>query len=54
LNNDKKDFYRYTLGDNFDLDGKIVRAEVWDMDHDGKDDVVTLDDAGAIHIFYGG
>jgi hypothetical protein len=23
------------------------------MDSDGKDDIVTLDDAGQIHIFYG-
>lgn len=24
------------------------------MDHDEKDDIVTLDSAGEIHIFYGG
>jgi hypothetical protein len=23
------------------------------MDSDGKDDIITLDDAGEIHIFYG-
>ena len=53
LNNVSKDFIRYPLIENFDLDGRIVRAEMFDMDNDGKDDIVTLDDAWEINIFYG-
>ena len=28
-----------------DLEGAIIQAEVFDMDNDGTDDIVTLDDA---------
>ena len=31
-----------------------MQVRSFDMDHDGKSDLVTLDDAGQIHIFYGG
>jgi len=41
------------LSDNFTLSGAIIQAEVFDMDDDGKTDIVTLDDSGLIHIFYG-
>lgn len=27
--------------------------EIFDMDHDGRDDIVTLDDSGEINILYG-
>ncbi|PID87581.1 hypothetical protein CSB07_00690 [Candidatus Gracilibacteria bacterium] len=53
LNNVKKDFYRISLKNKLGLSGKIIRAEVFDMDNDGKDDIVTLDDNGEINIFYG-
>jgi hypothetical protein len=36
------------------LSGAIIQAEVFDMDNDGKDDIITLDDVGEIYIFYGG
>lgn len=54
LNNVEKDFVRYSLKNNFNLDGKIIQVRAFDMDNDGEDDLVTLDDAGQIHIFYGG
>jgi hypothetical protein len=44
-NNHEKDFYRYDLGDQMSLSGAIIQAETFDMDDDGKDDIVTLDDA---------
>jgi hypothetical protein len=53
LNNNKKDFFRYSLVDLFGLHGRVLRSEVFDMDNDGIDDIVTLDDAGEINIFYG-
>lgn len=52
-NNHEKDFYRYEIVDQMSLSGVIIQAEAYDMDHDGKDDIITLDDAGEIHIFYG-
>jgi hypothetical protein len=52
LNNISKDFSRYSLESNFSLSWNIIRVRVFDMDHDGKDDIVTLDDSGEIHIFY--
>ncbi|MDP2089997.1 MAG: FG-GAP-like repeat-containing protein [Candidatus Gracilibacteria bacterium] len=54
LNNENKDFSRISLIDNFSLAGRIVRAEKFDMDKDGKDDLVILDDFGELNIFYGG
>lgn len=54
LNNVSKDFIRVPLKTQFNLEGKIMQVRSFDMDHDGKSDLVTLDDAGQIHIFYGG
>ncbi|MFK7780230.1 MAG: VCBS repeat-containing protein, partial [Candidatus Gracilibacteria bacterium] len=54
LNNVNKDFSRYSLVKQFDLDGRILIAKVFDMDNDGSDDIVILDDTGEINIFYGG
>jgi hypothetical protein len=53
FNNHKKDFVRLSLKDEFKIDWIILRAEVFDMDNDSKDDIVTLDDNWDIHIFYG-
>lgn len=52
FNNEEKDFVRKDLSSQISLSGAILQAEVYDMDDDGYDDVVTLDDAGEIHIFY--
>jgi uncharacterized repeat protein (TIGR01451 family) len=52
-NNHEKDFYRYDIASQMSLSGAIIQAEAFDMDSDGKDDIVTLDDAWEIHIFYG-
>ncbi len=52
LNNINKDFSRLSLVNKFGLDWKIIRAEVFDMDNDWIDDIVTLDDAWEINIFY--
>jgi len=53
LNNTNKNFNRYSLIENFDLNWKIIRAKSFDMDNDGITDIVTLDDAWEINIFYG-
>jgi len=53
FNNYEKDFSRIELQDQFSLSGSIIQAEVYDMDDDGNDDIVTLDDSGEIYIFYG-
>ena len=53
LNNVTKDFSRYSLINEFNLSWKIVRADVFDMDNDWKTDIVTMDDAWEINIFYG-
>lgn len=53
FNNVEKDFTRQDLSFAFSLSGSIIQAEAYDMDNDGKDDIVTLDDRGEIHIFYG-
>lgn len=52
LNNINKDFSRLSLENKFDLDWAIIRAESFDMDNDGIDDIVSLDDAWQINIFY--
>lgn len=52
LNNINKDFSRLSLSNKFNLSWKIIRAEVFDMDNDWIDDIVTLDDAWEINIFY--
>jgi plasmid replication initiation protein len=54
FNNVEKDFVRQDLSAQMSLSGSIIQAEVFDMDSDGRDDITTLDDAGEIHIFYGG
>jgi len=53
LNNYKKDFSRYSLWELLQLNGRILRTEVFDMDNNNIDDIVTLDDSGQINIFYG-
>lgn len=52
-NNHLKDFSRYDISRDLSLSGAIIQAESYDMDSDGKHDIVTLDDAWEIHIFYG-
>ncbi|MCD5380636.1 VCBS repeat-containing protein, partial [Candidatus Gracilibacteria bacterium] len=53
--NREKDFVRIPLKDTFDLNAKIVQVEIFNMDNDAfaRQDLVTLDDAGNINIFYG-
>ena len=53
LNNNLSDFLRIPLKEQFNLKWRIIRAEVFDMDNDLIDDVVTLDEAWEINIFYG-
>ena len=53
LNNHTKDFVRISLEREFDIEGRIVRTAAFDMDNDTRDDIITLDDSGKIHIFYG-
>lgn len=53
LNNVNKNFERISLSSDFGLSWKIVRAEKYDMDNDGIDDIVTLDDFWEVNIFYG-
>lgn len=36
-----------------DIHGYVQQLEVFDMDHDGKTDIITLDDSGEINILYG-
>lgn len=33
--------------------GQVSQAEVFDMDHDGYDDIITLDTLGQLSIYYG-
>lgn len=33
--------------------GRIQQLEVFDMDHDGIDDIIVMDDIGSLYIFYG-
>jgi hypothetical protein len=33
--------------------GQILQLEVFDMDHDGIDDIILLDHLGSLYIFYG-
>lgn len=42
------------LGKTTALSGRIQQLEVFDMDHDGYDDIVTVDDSGELNILYGG
>jgi len=53
FNNHEKDFFRYDIAQQLSLSGSIIQADTFDMDADGRDDIVTLDDAWEIHIFYG-
>ena len=50
--NNEKDFVRSSLEETFALNAKIVQVEIFDMDNDNKQDLVTLDDAWNINIFY--
>ncbi len=52
--NREKDFVRIPLKDTFDLNAKIVQVEIFNMDNDAfaRQDLVTLDDAWNINIFY--
>jgi len=52
LNNINKDFTRYSLVENFDLEWIIIVAKIFDMDNDWIDDIITLDDFWEINIFY--
>jgi hypothetical protein len=31
----------------------LIKIEVFDMNRDEIDDIITFDDSGEIHIFYG-
>jgi hypothetical protein len=53
LNNNNKDYFRIDLRKQFNLSGRILQAEAFDMDKDGKQDIVLLDDSGNISIMYG-
>jgi hypothetical protein len=33
--------------------GQIEQLEVFDMDHDGIDDIILMDSLGSLYIFYG-
>lgn len=50
--NDLKKYTRYDLEEEFWLNGKITQAEVFDMDIDGKHDIVVLDESWQINIFF--
>ena len=39
--------------DNAPLLGQIEHLEVFDMDHDGVDDIIVMDHLGSLYIFYG-
>ncbi len=52
INNIKKDFVRQDLSKEINLSWKIIQMEVFDMDADWRDDLVTLDDSWEINIFY--
>lgn len=51
LNNINKDFERLSLWEDL-WSTKIVRSEVFDMDNDGKHDIVVLDEKWDINIFF--
>ena len=53
FNNHQKKFQRIDLSDQLSLSWSIIQAEVFDMDNDGIDDIVTLDSTWQIHIWYG-
>ncbi len=53
FHNDGKKLERISIQENFDLKGSVIQTTVFDMDRDGRSDIVTLDDAGEIYIFYG-
>ena len=52
FDNNKKDFVRVDLTDEFGLSWLILQAKTFDMDNDNITDIVTLDDNGEINIFY--
>lgn len=45
FHNKEKDFQRVDLSSQMSLSGSVIQAEVYDMDKDGSDDIITLDDA---------
>gem|GEM_PF-1709559 len=51
LSNTQKDFLRTKT--NISVDGAIIQFLVQDMDEDGKDDIIVLDEGGVISVFYG-
>ncbi len=53
FNNTQKDFVRVDLHESLGLKGKIMQIFSFDMDNDGKHDLVIYDDSWEIHIFYG-
>ena len=53
LNNVAKDFTRLDLSNKLETTGKISQTSVFDMDNDGKTDIVVLDESGELSIFYG-
>lgn len=52
LQNLEKNFVRFPLTETFNLSWEIIRAESFDMDNDWIDDIITLDNAWEINIFY--
>jgi len=48
-----KDFTRLDLSNKLETTGKISQTSVFDMDNDGKTDIVVLDESGELSIFYG-
>jgi len=51
FSNQQKDFLR--IRTNISVDGAIVKFLVQDMDEDGKDDIIILDEGGKLYVFYG-
>ncbi len=52
LNNEEKNFYKIPLEEQFNMSWGIIKTSAFDMDNDGIKDIVTLDSAWIISIFY--
>ena len=52
LNNISKDFTRLDLSPQIAPTSRIIEASVFDMDNDWKSDIVTLNEAWEVDIFY--